>query len=133
MDAQFVRGVRICVALGVALFAAGGLYGWFVETPFPDWSSRIPLHGFADPGAVIWLTVIPAGVAVIAPFRANWPLVLWLTCVPLVGLVLAAWTHGRGGMWNGGVADEFSVGLIISSVGAGAVAIALTSAVALRD
>jgi hypothetical protein len=36
-------------------------------------------------------------------------------------------------MWNGGVADAFSVGLIISTVGAGAVAMALTIAVALRD
>ncbi len=133
MDAQLVRAVRISVALGVALFAAGGLYGWFVETPFPDWSTRIPLHGFADPGAVVWLTVIPAGLAVVVPFRAMWPVAAWLTCIPLVGLVLAAWAYGRGGMWDGGVADEFSAGLIVSSIGAGAVAMALTVALVLRD
>jgi hypothetical protein len=61
-----------------------------LRRPGFDVKSRIPLHGFADPGAVVWLTVRPATLAAIAPFRAKWPLILWLTCVPLVGLVLAA-------------------------------------------
>jgi hypothetical protein len=122
-----------CVGLGVALFAAGGVYGWFVESLFAGVESRIPLHGFADPGAVIWLTVIPAALVVIAPFRGRWPLVLWLACLPLVGLVLAAWFYGRGVIWNGGVAEAFSAGLVVSSVGAGAVFMATTLAVALRN
>jgi hypothetical protein len=49
-----------------------------------------------------------------------------------VGLVLAAWFFGRGVIWNGGLAQAFSVGLVVSSVGAGAVLLALTTAVALR-
>jgi len=132
MDAQLARGIRICVGLGVALFAAGGLYGWFVESPFPGVEWRIPLHGFADAGALIWLTVIPAAAVVIAPLRTWWALVCWLACVPLVGLVLAAWSFGRGTIWNGGLAEAFSEGLVVSSVGAGTVLMALTMAVVLR-
>jgi len=132
MDAPSDRGIRICVGLGVALFAAGGLYGWFTEAPSPGVVWRIPLHGFADPGVLIWLTVIPAAIVVIAPLRKQWALVCWLTCVPLVGLVLAAWFWGRGTIWNGGFAEAFSAGLVVSSAGAAAVLMALTTAVALR-
>ena len=97
MDPQFIRGVRICVGLGVASFAAGGLHGWFVEMPSPSFESRIALHGFADPGGVIWLAVVPAALAVFTPLRGWWALVVWPTCVPLVGLILAALTFGRAG------------------------------------
>jgi hypothetical protein len=133
MDAEVARAIRICVGLGVALFAAGGLYGWFVEAAFPGVESRIPLHGFADPGGLIWLAVVPAVLVVVAPLRRWWALMCWLACVPLAGLVIAAWAFGRGAIWNGGVAEAFSEGLVVSSVGAGAVVIALTVAVALRD
>jgi len=128
---DWIRRVRISVGLGVALFAAGGLFGWWVERPFPDWESRIPLHvGFEDLGALIWLAVLPAAVVVIAPMRSQWPLVLWPACVPLVGLVVSAWVAGRDVVVY---ADAFSAGLVVSSVGAFAVLLALSMAVALRD
>ena len=130
MDEYFVPRIRIGVGLGVALFVAGGLYGWFVEE-FVD--VRIPLQGFADPGTIIWLLVVPAALAAIAPLHGKWPLLLWFAGLPLAGLVLSAWTFGRGVSWNGGFADTFSAGLIVSSVGAGAVFAALTLALALRD